>query len=278
MRSLPDLDLGPAVDLPTGPAAPEDVLSRVKAEGARRRARRYRRNAVLAGVSLAALALPALSLLPSDGSSADVEVAADGGVAEGDDRSTASSVATPTTVDGPATTVVDVPPASVVVPDGGDDVEPTPTTEARSGPATTVPPTTVPAPSCQNSTDPACGDFRWEPAPPANQPLTLSFVDAPAEVPAGTPVTFTVTWSDADARLDWDHFSPDGVALASGCVAEPRHGPWTPPDPDGGSGTLTYSHTFDAPGTYTVLVSAGAGDCNGPYYSEDHAEVVVTVV
>src|SRR5690606_17551868 len=115
-----------------------------------------------------------------------------------------------------------------------------------------------------------------------NSPLMAAFTHVPAQVVAGEPVEFEVTWTDADATLSFDHFSTDGTALAGGCSTVPRHGPWDAPTPRPGAGALRYEHTFPAPGTYVVTVSLATsvldGDCADPYASETVVERTVEVV
>jgi hypothetical protein len=252
---------------PAGPVAPADVLARVKAEGLRRRTRRHRRNGVLAALGIALLAVPAVALLPEDGDD-DVTVAAEG---DGDAAPRTTEAHRPTTTVSTAATATTAPPTTVVV-EGGDVGLVPPLVIEREAPVTTVP-----APVCRNSTDAACGEFRWDPAPAANQPLTAGFGPS-TEATAGVPFTIEVNWADPDAAdLTFDHFSPDGVGLARACTIEPRYGPWTPPAPARGAGQLRYTHTFEAPGTYTVVVSLGTADCNSPYGSDVTVEQTITV-
>lgn len=283
MPPFPDLepDVGhgqePTVAAPAGPLAPEDVLLRVKAEGLRRRSRRHRRNALLAALGLAVVAVPAVTLLPADGGPEGVTVAADPG--DGDAADTGGEREASTTVaEGPTTAVPttsgEVAAATTAVEESRPPItEPLPPTTV----APAAPETTTPAPQCRNSADPACGEFRWDPAPGPNEPLTASFVDVPATVTAGEPVTLFVAWSDPDATLTFDNFSAEGVALAPSCAVERRYGPWTPPEPAGGSGELSYTHTFASPGTYTVIVSLGTGTCGEPYASERTVQLDITV-
>lgn len=271
LHDLTDADIEIGMD---GPAAPADVLARVKSEGMRRRTRRHRRNSLVAMLGLVAVALPAIALLPGDDPADDVRVAG-----ETENESPATVDRPDGTV--PTTVAASVPPTTAVAPpvEPEGDVELGPATQyERPEPTpTTVPPATTPAPVCQNSTDPACGDFRWEPAPAANQPLTAAFVDAPATAAVGEAVSFSVAWSDPDAQLSFDYFSADGVAIARDCAIERRYGPWTPPDAAAGSGELSYSHTFTEAGTYTVLVTLSTADCNSPYSSDRTVETTVTV-
>lgn len=273
MPSHPDLtdvegaDRTVAAPAITHSVAPADVLASVKREGMRRRARRHRRNGVLAVIGLVLVAVPAVALLPGDDGSEDITVAADADGADDVGR---------TTVDRPVTTVSPTTAPPTTVPVEVDDAEaPVTTVESDREPA---PVTTVPAaPTCRNSTDPACGEFRWDPQPAPNQPLTAAFVDAPATAAVGEEVTFAVAWSDPDAQLEYDSFSADGVGLAQACAMQPRYGPWTPPDAVAGSGELSYTHVFTEAGTYTVVVSLGTGDCTGPYADTATVEATVTV-
>lgn len=273
MPSFPDLDddvdAGAPVVAAAGPVAPADVLARVKTEGLRRRTRRHRRNGVLAALGIALLAVPAVALLPEGGTD-DVTVAAEG---DGDASPRTTEARRPTTTVTTATTATTIPPTSVVVE--GEEVGLIPPLVIEREPtATTVPP----GPACRNSTDPACGEFRWDPAPAANQDLTAAFVDVPATVTAGEPTTFFVAWSDPDATLAYDMFSADNALLAQPCQIENRFGPWTPPPTEPGSGELSYTHTFEAPGTYTVAVALATGACDSPYNSQGTVYLDVTVV
>ena len=281
MSSFPDSDVRTSTGVPAagGGTAPSDVLARVKAEGLRRRTRRHRRNGVLAVLGLAIVAVPAIALLPGDGGDEDVTVAAE---SDADARPTPTSARRPASTTVPpstATTATTLPTVTTIVVDG-DEVGLIPPTSVVRPPRTTVPPSTAPpttAPVCRNSTDAACGEFRWDPEPAPNQPLTAAFVDSPGSAVVGEAVVFNVVWSDPDATLSYDSFSAEGVGLGRACAQQARFGPWTPPEPAGGSGELSYQHTFTAPGTYTVVVSVGTADCNNPYGNDTTAETVVTV-
>jgi hypothetical protein len=272
-------------DRPSSPSSapdgvvPLDVLATVKHEGGRRRRRRQRRNLAMSGLAAIAVAVPAFALLGGDGDPAE------------DVRSTELADAPRTTVDDDddrpaATTTTTSAPTEVlgVVIERPAEEAPgattTPTT-ARPRPATTTPPTppptTAPPLVCSNSVDPACGEFRWSPDP-GNAPATISTAEV-LELTPGQATTITVDWSDGDAGLRFEHFSTDGTLLAGGCVVEPRYGPWTPPPANPGSGTLQYAYTAPAePGTYTLGVSIGTGDCSGPYVSEAQRLITVNVV
>lgn len=279
MPSLPELhhDVAVSADtqsLPTAGVAPADVLAKVKTEGLRRRTRRHRRNSVLAALALAVVAVPVVTLLPGEGSPEEVRVASapDAGTTEGDADE----------ADAPATTVVEAPPTTVLDPDTPVESPLPPDAPPVSlGPATVI---ERPAgPTCLNSTDPACGDFRWDPQPAPNQPIEGGFTEAPATAVVGETVTFAVEWADPDAAYVADYFSTDGVGLGIACTQEVRRfGAWTPPAAAPDSGVLVYSHAFDAPGTYEVIVSIqtaadASSTCDDPYASVANLSHTITV-
>ena len=267
---------------PPGPP-PEDVLHAVKADGGRRRAVRHRRNLALAVLGLALVTIPTATLRPDASSPGEeINVAADGRT------ELVPDVSEPTPLDPVAPDLVPGDPAGTTVPTlpavaATEATVPSPPTTQAVVPSTAPPSTratTTAAPpttrSCRNSDDPACGTFRWDPAPGPNQPLVASFSKAPATAVAGQPVTFEVTWSDGDAGLTFDRFSFDGTGLASACSLPPRHGPWSPPAVVPSSGTLPYTQTF-APGTYTIRVELGTAGCDSPYGSETAITTTLTV-
>src|SRR3712207_6243843 len=61
--------------------------------------------------------------------------------------------------------------------------------------------TTTAARVCRNSTDPACGQFFWDPAPTGNQPLNVQITTSPPNPRAGQEVAFTVSLHDPDHAL-----------------------------------------------------------------------------
>jgi len=267
---LPSLDeLGLPLDIDETTldvGAPDDVLAAVKTEGRRRRARRHRRNTAIAMLGVALLAAPALALLPDSGDDDQVTVASD-------DASTTTERPS-TTV--PATTETSGPLGLTETTIGVATVE-TATTVPGTRP-TPAPTTTVPPLVCHNSTNPACGQFRWDPPPGANQQMLASVSWTPAQPVVGEPVTFTVGWSDPDANAIDGFFSPDGAGLGAPCQYPQGYGPWTPPAPAPGSGSWTYTYTFSAPGSYTVAMNVWTGDvCANPYASEWHEQEAVTV-
>lgn len=285
MPSYPDFDVDAPIRTHTDtPRVPEELLARVKAEGMRRRSRRHRRNAVFAAFGLALVAVPAIALLPGDDGDEDVTVAADSERQSTTSTPTTSARRTTTTVASPETTIADavvVAPSTIVIDD--DEVGLIPPTSVVRRPPPPAPATTAPPPTtvaCRDSRDPQCGEFRWDPPPAPNQPLTAGFVDAPTTATVGQEVLFIVSWADPDATLSFANFSvttEGGVGLGQACTQEQRYGPWTPPPPAGGSGEVEELYTFSAPGTYFVTMSLGTADCNSPYADESTVEVVVTV-
>jgi hypothetical protein len=285
LPSLLDHLATPGGDDPPAPP-PDGVLDSVKAEGGRRRANRHRRNAGLALLALALMVIPAATLRPGGGHGREVAVATDGGGTTPD----TAEITVPTSADvAPGDPVVSEPPT---LPPAAVTAAPsTSAPPASVAPATTAPPrpapTTTPTTArvCRNSQDPACGPFRWDPALAPDKPLIADFTAAPATAVAGQPVVFEVAWSDADAKLSSDRFSTDGTSIGTSCTLAPRYGPWTPPAPSGGSGTLRYPTTFPNPGTYKVAVELGTGgldgatspDCTPPYGDFVRIERTITV-
>lgn len=211
-------------------------------------------------------------------------------------RTTTSTTAPSTTTTEPEAEVLG---ESTTRTPGQDDRAPA--TPAPPAPSTTPPPTAAPASPapaptappttalvCRNSTDPACGSFRWDPAP-QNRPATLTF-EVPDRIVAGVPFEVRATVTDPDGPVDFScaTIANDGgePQIGGGCVTEPqecpaRYGPWSPPAPKGSSATTTRTMQIDQPGTYTVhgTVSAAAGCDNvDPYRSGASAEISVEVV
>jgi hypothetical protein len=173
------------------------------------------------------------------------------------------------------TTVETLPPTTVVQVEGGEAVLIPPTSIVRPTP-TTAPPTTQPAPTCRNSFDSACGEFRWDPDPGPNAAVNVAFLNASGTIPAGE-YTFRASWADDDASIAYSDFALDGDALlGQACTQEARFGPWTPPARAGGAGEVAETFTL-TPGEHTIAVMVGTGDCNNPYASQATVEVVVTV-
>lgn len=183
---------------------------------------------------------------------------------------------------------VDDGPGTTDAPSPGTVASPTTTSgaPATTAPATTAPTTTTTAAPCLNSTDPACGPFRWEPQP-SNRPASLT-VRTPPTVVAGEAAPLELQMSDPDGPVTLSCYSValDRPGASTGtCVAEPlecpdRYGPWRPPAPQPGSATTTTEVTFDESGTYTVTVSVSRPDgCDtvDPYRSGATAQLTVEV-
>lgn len=164
-------------------------------------------------------------------------------------------------------------------------VEPPSTTVTTAAAPTTTTSTTV----CRNSTDPACGPFRWEPAPSPNQRLAVRVMREPFEVVAGEPVTWRVEGEDTDAQVVWCQVYDlgDGTTMGTvgsfcgngpGCTGR-RFGPWSPPSTKAGAYHYEVSHTYAEPGTYTArffVYSEDGGECH-PYGNRETAAVTVSV-
>lgn len=228
----------------------DERLAAVKAAGRQRRARRYRIRAGLAGVAAFGIVAGVAALPADDGMPVRTEAA---------DEGTATTRRTEV-----LGSVIERDPTDVTT---STTVAPVEVTTTIAPPAPTVPTPTAPPGPCQ--TGPECGEFRWEPAPPPNQPLVLTH-DPVGPATVGQEVTITVRWSDGDAQLTFIDDDTDGNLLLDACVVEPRYGPWSPPPPNGGSGAVTISFTPTASGTQTIKVQAAAGYCDGydPYHSD----------
>ena len=142
-----------------------------------------------------------------------------------------------------------------------------------------LPPPPPGPPECRNSTDPICGEFRWDPPPAPNQPLVASFTTAPTTAVVGQQVTFEVSWSDGDARLVHADFSAVGHTLVIACAPPlPRYGPWTPPERVPSGGTLRFTHTYTEAGTYRAVAWLYTGDECGSSPYRDFKKVDTTIV
>lgn len=238
----------------------EDTLRAVKAAGLRRRRARQARYRVGLAAAVVAVVAIGVTALPGD----DDAVRTAGPAAE---RAETTTTTRPTEVLG---MVIERDPAAAADTTVAD-------ASTTTAPGATVPPATSPAagPVCRDSVDPACGPFRWEPAPPADQPLVLDADEVPPMAP-GQSTELTVRWSDADALLAYYDSDAGGAALGQPCQIEQRFGPWTPPAPDGGSGVITIAYTAPAtPGPTSVTVYASTGPCDG--YHPFHSDAWITI-
>ena len=153
---------------------------------------------------------------------------------------------------------------------------------ASVGPALSV--TGSPSGDCANSSDPACGPFRWEPDPGPNAPLAVTVTARPRLGDART-FDFVVVYEDPDATIRDDcrmaDFGDGGTVSGSGCAVPAclaTYGPWAPPAKEAGYAEATTSHTFPGPGTYTVRFSAASGGmCGHPYASTGTGSTEVVV-
>ena len=193
---------------------------------------------------------------------------------------------TPTTLPGFTHGDVDL------LPDGTTTTTAKPGTRGagRSGTSTTTSTTGRPTPApetCRNSTDPACGDFRWDPDPGPNAPLTADVRITPAHPAVGQKVTFTISAHDPDASRGglggWGFGDGPNVAVTGlypgGCD---RHGPWSPPARTPSTWEETLTNTYRHAGTFRasfIVRSAtpGIAGCPDPYASGGTAEIVVNV-
>lgn len=162
---------------------------------------------------------------------------------------------------------------------------PAPSTTVAPAPApdTASPPVPSPAPvptttSCRNSTDPACGDFSWDPQP-GPYDVEVYAVSTPVAAVAGEPVTFAVDYVDpagAEAQgtcLNWWVSDPTVIntssceVIATACA---RTGAHDPPAPSQERIPLERTITFETPGEHEVRIEGNiathlADGCESPY-------------
>ena len=127
------------------------------------------------------------------------------------------------------------------------------------------------------------GEFRWEPSP-ANQPLHIDSValDPPHPITAQT-VTVTIHWSDPDADIANVSMWCTGVGPCAAasfpspirCDLYPKtYGPWAPPPPRPGSGTLVEHLQYQTAGTfnweYEIFTTSSAVEG----FARDHSACV----
>lgn len=108
--------------------------------------------------------------------------------------------------------------------------------------------------------------------PAAPAPLDVR-VDAPAEVVAGQPATFTVRWTDGSGIFsgsleEWGDGVGVGGVMRDDCSAE-TNAP--------ASGQYDVSHTWAAPGIYTVLLGVTTYTCNGGTSAPEDVDRTLTV-
>lgn len=214
-------------------------------------------------------------------------------VAAQDEREQVATVA-----DDPDPTPTTPPPtvAGIVIerPEGDGSASTTTTAPTAAPPVVPASPeatTATTALVCRNSTDPACGDFFWDPEPIVGQStVRLDVPGGPLQV--GVPYDIVVELTDPTAPPTFNCGIVDvspmaGESWVGGftCVVEPapwctaRYGPWTPPAPNGGTVTERVPVTFDEPGTYTISVQTRtpAKHCYQPYGSDAATSITVDV-
>jgi hypothetical protein len=267
-------------DLPPELSARRDELhARVLRRG---RSLRRRRAGAIGGLLAVLLAVPATVVAvgaAGEGTDPRVETLAPG-VTEAVDPTTTTVAPTTTTVAPPTTTSVPAGDGSgatgVLGPDGEIPAGPGP----AAPPDSSVPPATTPA--CRNSTDPACGPFRYDPTP-TNEPATIEVTSVNNAMPhPGEVVAITVFAADPDAvpiaECGIGVTFGDGESeppCLPGCVA-PGYGPWDPPPPEPGEEAELFEHAYAEPGIYTVTFTVHTGGCS-PYASEATASITINV-
>lgn len=140
--------------------------------------------------------------------------------------------------------------------------------------------------SCRNSSEPACGPFRWDPQP-TNRPMTIIVRPSTTTARVGETVVFDVEATD-DTKIDPgdcgnissfgdEEFGEGGCDVD--CLYPPRYGPWDPPAPTEGRITERFAHAYQRPGTYQARFTYHSGDrcTRDPYVSEDTGMVTITV-
>ncbi|HWW53632.1 MAG TPA: hypothetical protein VNY84_07680 [Acidimicrobiales bacterium] len=139
---------------------------------------------------------------------------------------------------------------------------------------------------CRNSTDPACGAFRWDPVPRPNAPMTAVVEVSPAHPAVGQKVTFTIRAHDPDASqggmVAWgfgDGAQVHVEALRAHCE---QYGPWTPPAAVGQDWVTTQTWVYRQVGNFSpsftlASTTPGIGGCPDPYASVATATTTLAV-
>jgi hypothetical protein len=168
------------------------------------------------------------------------------GLAVGDDDDDSSDLAvedrTTTTVaeeEETTTTLAETTTTSTALLTGGDASATTTTTAALV---------------CRNSTNRACGRFRFDPAPGGNQVMQVNATIQPPNPQAGQTVTFTFAITDDAVPTQGNTDFGDGSVPTSVDRCSPRRtegfGPWTPPTRTVANHTIILQHVYAQPGTY----------------------------
>lgn len=272
----------------TGPVpkrTEDELMALVRAKAASR-SRRQRIGIVAAAVMLLCSAVAVLVTRSGPRPETQLRTVADGPVPSSSALDTTASAVTTAApaAPSPSSPVVrtTTPPApkravpSSVVATLGTSAPARPASEASTTTTTLV---------CRNSTDPACGAFRWDPPPGPNQPMTVAVSWSPSSPKAGDTVTFQVTVDDPDGSqllsrsegtVDYGDGTPVlGVGGHIDCVG--GFGPWTPPDPVPVHENLTYQHAYAAGGSYsTTFTFKSLGNC--AYAPSQATKTVVVAV
>ena len=183
------------------------------------------------------------------------------------------------------------------------------TSTTTASPSTALAPkpiTTTTTRVCRDSFDLACGPFRWDPPPPANQAGAAQIIVVPPQPRVGQQVTLHIIAVDPDntftpavcgvySKTDFGDGAVDFADCYRGAICRAARGPWTPPAGTRDTYTIDRDHSYAAPGTYVIAVDLltnrygvslqgtndGPGDARGtcvdPYASAIHAEATVTV-
>jgi hypothetical protein len=146
---------------------------------------------------------------------------------------------------------------------------------------------TGPDATCRNSTDPACGPFRWDPAPGPNAPIEISIAYSPSAPRTGEEVTVTVHLHDADALIGDvavafgdEEVSTIPPASIVSCVGA-ASGPWSLPAATPDDLVKTFRHTYTRAGDFTIAAYAASPDITNatcppnPYASQGTASSLI---
>ena len=205
------------------------LYSRVVQRG---RLLQWRRRALVAGVLAALFAVPAVAVIAASQSSHQVEVL---GFTLGHASPPATTSTTTTTVPRP---VVSQPRRRVIPPKKQ---------------------VVTPVPGCHESVEPKCGAFSWI-TPPPKDPLVVFDSFTPAAPVNGETVTLSLRAiaETSGYFVDWGDGSYDRHATEFNASCQTPTGPWAPPAVQPIAVTPAPTHTYNAPGAYTVHVEATA--------------------
>lgn len=141
---------------------------------------------------------------------------------------------------------------------------------------------------CRNSTDPACGEFRWDPQP-TNNPMTVVVRASTTNPRVGELVTFDVEATDdtrfvpapQNCRIH-QQYGDEGFGWGGcdyGCDIPPQYGPWDPPAATEGRVVDRFTHTYERPGSYVATFDYESGEpcTRDPYVSRGQATITITV-